>query len=247
MTPQWSLGRNRIRHTYYVSQAIIQHRRQEAGSLPRVPATMIEEILFRCLSAAGIDCGASKAIAHHSNNLEPGERSDLSTLIRAHVQRIVVTVGHAVVELKPGHIPLDKSVLPNGATIRTLPACTEITIPGKLRNYGGARRIENWTKQDWTGQTARADSPLTLALVRAHRWREVIEQGAVKSIDDLAKEANLDRRRVRETIRLSTLAPDIQRAIIEGRHPTNLTLERLIQIGPPLSWAEQRQMLGLTD
>jgi hypothetical protein len=138
-------------------------------------------------------------------------------------------------------------ILPTDATVRTLPACTEITIPGKLRNYGGARRIENWTKQDWTGQAARGDSPLTLALVRAHRWREAIEQGAVKSVDDLAKEANLDRRRVRETLRLSTLAPDIQRAIIEGRHPANLTLERLIQIGPPLSWAEQRRMLGLTD
>jgi hypothetical protein len=49
--------------------------------------------------------------------------------------------------------------------------------------------LKDWTKQDWTGQTARADSPLTLALVRAHRWREAIEQGAVKSVDDLAKKA----------------------------------------------------------
>lgn len=247
MTPQWSLGRKRVRHTYYVSQAIIQHRRQEAGSLPRVPAIMVEEIAFRILRAAGIDGDAPNSAMRNSDNLEPGERSDLSTLIRTHLQRIVVTVGHAVVELKPGHAPLDKSVLPADASVRTLPACTEITIPGKLRNYGGARRIENWTKQDWTGQTARADSPLTLALVRAHRWREAIEHGTVKGIDDLAKEANLDRRRVRETLRLSTLAPDIQRAIIEGRHPANLTLERLIQIGPPLSWAEQRRLLGLAD
>jgi hypothetical protein len=69
----------------------------------------------------------------------------------------------------------------------------------------------------------------------------------MKGIDDLAKDAGLDRRRVRETLRLSTLAPDIQRAILEGRHPASLTLERLIQIGPPLSWAEQRRVLGLTD
>ena len=208
---------------------------------------MIEEIVFRCLRAAGIDCGASNATIRNSENLEPSERSDHSTLIRTHLQRIVVTVGHAVVELKPGHAPLDKSLMPTETTVRTLTACTEITIPGKLRNYGGPRRIENWTKQDWTGQAARGDNPLTLALVRAHRWREAIEQGAVKSVDDLAKEANLDRRRVRETLRLSTLAPEIQRAIIEARHPANLTLERLIQIGPPLSWVKQRRLLGLSD
>jgi hypothetical protein len=31
------------------------------------------------------------------------------------------------------------------------------------------------------------------------------------------------------------------------RPPASLTLERLIQIGPPLSWAQQRRVLGLTD
>jgi hypothetical protein len=43
------------------------------------------------------------------------------------------------------------------------------------------------------------------------------------------------------------LAPDIQRAIIEGRHPASPHLERLIQVGPPLFWSEQRRLLGLTD
>jgi hypothetical protein len=47
--------------------------------------------------------------------------------------------------------------------------------------------------------------------------------------------------------RLAFLVPDIQKAIIESRHPANLTQEKLAQIGPPLSWAAQRKLLGLSE
>ncbi len=44
--------------------------------------------------------------------------------------------------------------------------------------------------------------------------------------------------------RLAFLAPDIQRAIIEGRQPIGLNLERLVKTNLPLSWIEQREALG---
>jgi hypothetical protein len=43
---------------------------------------------------------------------------------------------------------------------------------------------------------------------------------------------------------LGFLAPDIQRAILEGRQPRMLTLERLIREDLPLSWDAQRRHLG---
>jgi hypothetical protein len=52
---------------------------------------------------------------------------------------------------------------------------------------------------------------------------------------------------VRELLRLAFLAPDIQRAIVEGHQPNGLTLERLSQIGPPASWRLQRRVLGLAQ
>ena len=44
--------------------------------------------------------------------------------------------------------------------------------------------------------------------------------------------------------RLAFLAPDIQRAIIEGRQPIGFNLERLVKTNLPLSWNEQREALG---
>jgi DNA invertase Pin-like site-specific DNA recombinase/diadenosine tetraphosphatase ApaH/serine/threonine PP2A family protein phosphatase len=44
--------------------------------------------------------------------------------------------------------------------------------------------------------------------------------------------------------RLVFLAPDIQRAIIDGAQPAGLNLERLVKCQLPISWHEQRELLG---
>jgi site-specific DNA recombinase len=43
---------------------------------------------------------------------------------------------------------------------------------------------------------------------------------------------------------LAHMAPDIQRAILAGRQPADLTLDRLIKCELPLAWADQRVMFG---
>jgi hypothetical protein len=49
---------------------------------------------------------------------------------------------------------------------------------------------------------------------------------------------------LRRIVRLAFLAPDIQRAILEGRQPPGLTAQQLAQRGLPLAWADQREALG---
>ena len=54
----------------------------------------------------------------------------------------------------------------------------------------------------------------------------------------------------RATLRMpgmSYLAPDITRAILDGRHPRDLTAEKLLDHSRlPLTWPEQRSALGFT-
>ncbi len=46
-------------------------------------------------------------------------------------------------------------------------------------------------------------------------------------------------------VRLTFLAPDITRAILEGRHPPTLTAAKLKEASRlPLGWQEQREILG---
>ena len=46
---------------------------------------------------------------------------------------------------------------------------------------------------------------------------------------------------------LAFLAPDIVEAILHGRQPVELATARLKRIRLPLSWAEQRLVLGFAD
>lgn len=245
MTPQWSLGRGGVRHAYYVSSAILQHRKEAAGSLPRVPARLIEEVVLSCLHAIQREAAADGGTPQNSETLAATEKSILSQRIRKSVGRVVVSGDAATVELKPNAPSPDETRLPSNAVVHRFDKVVQITIPGRLKRHGGIKRLENWNTRDWTGHTGRVDRPLTMALVRAHNWRESIERGTVPSIDDLATQAGLDRRRVRELLRLAFLAPDIQKAILQGRQPANLSLEKLSLIGPPASWTEQRMILGL--
>ena len=50
----------------------------------------------------------------------------------------------------------------------------------------------------------------------------------------------------RRLLRLGLLAPDIQQAILAGRQPRSLNLERLIHGDVPIAWSAQRVELGFT-
>jgi site-specific DNA recombinase len=49
---------------------------------------------------------------------------------------------------------------------------------------------------------------------------------------------------VSRVLQCAFLAPDIVEAILDGRQPSNLSLERLTGSGLPLSWIVQRKQLG---
>ncbi|MBL8554374.1 MAG: hypothetical protein JNL41_08855 [Phenylobacterium sp.] len=49
----------------------------------------------------------------------------------------------------------------------------------------------------------------------------------------------------RKICRLAFLAPDIQKRILEGRQPADMTLDRLLHGRIPTSWTAQRSLFGI--
>lgn len=84
------------------------------------------------------------------------------------------------------------------------------------------------------------------ALARASSWAEALESGEVKSISDLAMNLDVDNSYVARILKLSTLAPDIVEAILNGEEPTGLSLAKLTKTFPT-DWGEQRAMFGFTS
>ena len=88
----------------------------------------------------------------------------------------------------------------------------------------------------------RLNAPLIKAVARAHRWKHRFS-GEAPSISAIAREEGVTKRYVARIMRLAFLAPDIVEAILDGRQPADLELERLLR-GIPVAWPEQRRALG---
>jgi site-specific DNA recombinase len=90
--------------------------------------------------------------------------------------------------------------------------------------------------------TPRQSQALLKAVARAHDWREQLVSGKAQGLRSIAKQAGLDEAYVRRIFSCAFLAPDIVEAILDGRQPQDLTLEKLRK-KLPMSWADQRTML----
>ena len=89
------------------------------------------------------------------------------------------------------------------------------------------------------------DSKLVGIVAQARQWSNELRQQKVGSLRELARRHGRDRSDVGRILRLAFLAPDIVEAIVAGHQPADLTVTRLTRLEDlPLSWAEQRRLLG---
>ncbi len=122
--------------------------------------------------------------------------------------------------------------------------CGTITvrIPVTWKRGGGRKVIIAPHGGDaWAPPKARPDETLIRALVRAHRWKRLLEEGRYRSAGELAEAEGLTRSFVNRLLRLTLLAPDIQEAILDGRQPKGLQINDLALL--PDDWGEQRKPL----
>jgi hypothetical protein len=88
-----------------------------------------------------------------------------------------------------------------------------------------------------------APTPLQLALARGHRWLAMLESGEAKSLKEIAEGEKIDSSYVSRMVNLTTLAPDIVAAILDGELPNHVTLFDLA-VDPSALWDEQRARIA---
>ena len=122
-----------------------------------------------------------------------------------------------------------------------------IHIPMHIRRMRGRKMI--FAPQALDGEVP--DSPsdvqgaVVQALGRAFSWSDAIEHGEFGSVTELARHLDIDNSYVVRILKLTTLAPDIIEAILNGEEPSGLSLARLIRTFP-MDWERQRVLFGFT-
>lgn len=120
-----------------------------------------------------------------------------------------------------------------------------VHVPLAFRKRGGRKQvIVPDGAPAWLPVRARIDSAMIKAVVRAFRWRDMLESGAYATIREIAAAEKITESYVSRVLRLTLLAPDIVEAILNGRQPAGLQLDGLTRRFP-VPWDDQRCEFGL--
>jgi hypothetical protein len=120
-----------------------------------------------------------------------------------------------------------------------------VHVPMTLRHRGGRKQVVTPAgATPWVPARTRIDSTLVKAIVRAHRWRDMLESGDYATVRDLAKAEAINESYLGRVLRLTLLSPTLIEAILEGRQPANLELDDLLKQFP-VEW--DRQLGSLTE
>ena len=115
-----------------------------------------------------------------------------------------------------------------------------LTIPARLKRAG----IEMRLVVDDGSEPANVDPGLVRLLLRAHAIRARLLEEPSLPLKEIAAEEGISSSYVTRLLRLAFLAPDIVTAILHGRHPPQLTANRLMDdTRLPLDWTAQRELL----
>jgi len=120
-----------------------------------------------------------------------------------------------------------------------------IHVPMIVRRQRGRKMIIAPKALDGDIQDAPevAQNAIVQALARAFAWQDTLDRRKVKSASALAKKLGHDNSYVARILKLTTLAPDIVEAIINGEEPNGLSLAKLVKSFPE-NWKEQRTWFG---
>src|SRR3954462_6263977 len=118
-----------------------------------------------------------------------------------------------------------------------------VSIPVNFLQRSGRKQILSPAGAAPWSPAPRVDSALVKAVVRAHRWRQMLESGEYASSAELAKTEKVNDSYVSRILRLTLIAPDVIEAILAGRQPSTLQLDDLLK-PLPVAWAQQRSALS---
>jgi DNA invertase Pin-like site-specific DNA recombinase len=204
-----------VRYRYYTSQALLQGKRSEVGSVSRVSATDVEKLVVEALRSK---LDADPSISDRD-------------LIDRHLDR--ATARNDCVEIASRTGEIDQHI---GVQLET--SSVPFT-PKQLPAKGVAHAAAEPKPIDETRRIA-----LLAAIARSRSWMDDLIQKPSTDLTAIARREGLAERHVRFLAPLAYLSPRVVEAIADGLAQTGLTASSLART-LPFSWREQEALLHI--
>ena len=258
MTPTHAVKRGK-RYRYYVSNALITGARSSHATGRRVPAGEIEGLVLDRLRAffssevevsdalASIDLDASTQRRLLARSVQLSAEwislpaAELHRITRSILADVRIEDDKILVHLKPRAILSRLADDTGKVQVEAEAGLIRLSITATLRRAGKGIRlvIGNHT-------TAEPDDHLVGLLHDAFATREALLSGRDGSIEARAMRLGVSRQHLTSLLRLSYLAPQIVRAIVDEQQMAGLTAARLVSFSKdlPHDWQSQWRYLG---
>lgn len=235
------------RYWYYATMA---SRSAHNTKTERLPAEAIERVILNGLRARLADKRwMVEQASEHVKETElladllmaadnflqnvPGDDGTVAT------QNVIELVDRIDVQKDRLRIAVNLQALLEG-DVSTDPILSSFEIPFEMRQNGRAKPIIIAAED-----VQQPDADLIDLIADARRWAVELLDGKATSIQQITDREGLRSGSVSRILPLAWLAPDISTAILEGRQPPHLNSKALRNLADlPLSWEEQRQILG---
>ncbi len=264
LTPTHAVKKG-TRYRYYVSKSLITGAAKDHSQGRRIPAGNLESLVIGRIRDFLADDGAVlSAISDAEQNGAQQKRlitrgrqvsEELPALAPDTLRSILMTLVSRI-DIKSEHVEIrvhrrqlhdllqPESIEPPSAH----PAPTgpgdilKLKVKARLQRVGREMKLIVHNADDRT----QADPGLLRIVARAHDFQERLVEDPDLTVPAIASQERLTIGYLSRLLRLPSLAPDIVTAIINGKHPPELSAKRLMRLALklPTDWADQRKLLG---
>jgi site-specific DNA recombinase len=210
-----------VRYRYYVSHALLQNQKDKAGSVPRVAAPEIEQLVVDGVRS------------HLSLPELPADLTERD-LIERHVERVIITSASVEVCLicnMPAE-PVDDEAAGEPATIT-------LTLAWTAPSFAAVKGIVHEPVGKPTMKPENRDA-LLAAIAKARQWIDDLRLGRAATLAEIATREGIGERYVRLLAPLAFVAPRLVAAIADGTAPADLTVTGLAK-SVPYGWPSRIQ------
>jgi hypothetical protein len=118
-----------------------------------------------------------------------------------------------------------------------------VRVPLTIRRWPGRKTVVSPARDGGEVLQTRADPALVKALARAFRYQRLLDDSRYASISEMTAAERIERGYLGSLLRLTLLAPDIVKVILDGCASGDMALPRLLEPFP-FTWSEQRHALA---
>ena len=253
MSPSHTL-KGKVRYRYYSTRAELV----DGSEAWRVSAYDLERLVSQRL-AAFLDDSAALAdhlrgylqtarhtstmlddAARHAQTFRTGRPSERLSLFDRLVERIELGAERILIRTSTARVA---AVFNLEADPNLKSKCIELTCASTKVWHGRQLRLVI-PGPDARTQLRHRDQKLINLVREAHAARQLSIANPQKTISGLAKMSGRCHNRLAKYLAVSSLAPKIVAAILQGRQPLGFSATQLLQADLPLCWQQQRVVLG---